>query len=76
MDSWLDFQSGLDYVRRIFMIIWNNSPTQVITLSLMLGLAMYLLGRGAVFNDAIASRNTARNTGSGSNLKQLPSHKR
>lgn len=76
MDSWLEFQDGLGYVRRIFMIIWNNSPTQVITLSLMLGLAMYLLGRGAVFNDTIASRNTARNTASSSNLKQLPAHKR
>ena len=30
----------------IFMLIWDNSPTQVIVLSLMVGLCLLILGRG------------------------------
>lgn len=52
LNTWSEVQDGLGYVRKIFMIIWDNSPTQIVTLSLMLGLAMYLLGRGAVFERA------------------------
>jgi hypothetical protein len=47
------------------MIIWNNSPSQIIVLSLMLGLAMYLLGRGPAFQraEAAAARRERRNRG-------------
>lgn len=38
---------GLNYIKNIFMMIWDNSPVQPIVLSLMLGLALLLLGRGA-----------------------------
>lgn len=44
--DWSEAASGLSYVTGVFMIIWNNSPTQVITLSLMLGIAMLCIGRG------------------------------
>lgn len=44
--DWTDAASGLTYVTGIFMDIWNNSPTEVITLSLMLGIAMLGIGRG------------------------------
>lgn len=46
LSGWDSASSGLSYVRDIFMIIWNNSPTQIITLSLMLGIAMLSIGRG------------------------------
>jgi hypothetical protein len=46
LDGWDDAASGLSYVTNIFMLIWNNSPTQPIVLSLMLGIAMLSIGRG------------------------------
>lgn len=46
--SWSDYAAGLSYVRSIFMAVWNNSPTQIVTVALMLGLAMMLLGRGVL----------------------------
>lgn len=65
LDSWVEASAGLDYVRKIFMIIWNNSPSQIIVLSLMLGLAMYLLGRGPAFQraEAAAARRERRRRG-------------
>lgn len=46
LDGWDDAASGLSYVTNIFMVIWNNSPTQPIVLALMLGIAMLSIGRG------------------------------
>lgn len=46
LDEWNEFSSGLDYVRMVFMKIWNNIPTQIITLSLMLGVGTLIIGRG------------------------------
>lgn len=46
IDDWSDAAGGLSYVSGIFMSIWNNSPTQIIILSLMLGIAMLSIGRG------------------------------
>lgn len=48
IDDWSEAAGGLSYVSSIFMTIWNNSPTQVIVLSLMLGIAMLSIGRGAM----------------------------
>lgn len=48
LDDWSEAAGGLSYVSGIFMQIWNNSPTQVIVLSLMLGIAMLSIGRGAM----------------------------
>lgn len=48
LDDWSEAAGGLSYVSSIFMYIWNNSPTQVIVLSLMLGIAMLSIGRGAM----------------------------
>ena len=48
LDDWSEAAGGLSYVSGIFMQIWNNSPTQVIILSLMLGIAMLSIGRGAM----------------------------
>lgn len=48
LDDWSEAAGGLSYVSSIFMAIWNNSPTQVIILSLMLGIAMLSIGRGAM----------------------------
>lgn len=48
LGSWSDYAAGLSYVRSIFMAVWNNSPTQIVTVALMLGLAMMLLGRGVL----------------------------
>lgn len=48
LDDWSEAAGGLSYVSSIFMTIWNNSPTQVIVLSLMLGIAMLSIGRGAM----------------------------
>lgn len=48
IDDWSEAAGGLSYVADIFMTIWNNSPTQVIILSLMLGIAMLSIGRGAM----------------------------
>lgn len=45
-DGWDDAAAGLSYVTNVFMLIWNNSPTQAIVLSLMLGIAMLSIGRG------------------------------
>lgn len=47
LTDWSDAISGISYISNVFMIIWNNSPTQIITLSLMLGVTSLLLGRGA-----------------------------
>lgn len=46
LDGWVDAAAGLSYVTNVFMLIWNNSPTQAIVLSLMLGIAMLSIGRG------------------------------
>lgn len=46
LDDWSEAAGGLSYVSGIFMQIWNNSPTQIIILSLMLGIAMLSIGRG------------------------------
>ncbi len=48
LDDWSEAAGGLSYVSGIFMQIWNNSPTQIIILSLMLGIAMLSIGRGAM----------------------------
>lgn len=48
LDDWSEAAGGLSYVSGIFMSIWNNSPTQIIVLSLMLGIAMLSIGRGAM----------------------------
>ena len=48
LDDWSEAAGGLSYVSGIFMQIWNNSPTQIIVLSLMLGIAMLSIGRGAM----------------------------
>lgn len=46
LDDWSEAAGGLSYVSGIFMQLWNNSPTQIIILSLMLGIAMLSIGRG------------------------------
>lgn len=46
LDGWDDAAAGLSYVTNVFMLIWDNSPTQAIVLSLMLGIAMLSIGRG------------------------------
>lgn len=46
LDEWGEYSSGLDYVRMVFMKIWDNIPTQIIVLSLMLGLGALIIGRG------------------------------
>lgn len=46
LSGWNEATSGLSYVSNIFMLIWNNSPRQIITLSLMLGIGMLAIGRG------------------------------
>lgn len=46
LDEWGEYSNGLDYVRMVFMKIWNNIPTQIIVLSLMLGVGALLIGRG------------------------------
>lgn len=46
LDGWDDAAAGLSYVTNVFMLVWNNSPTQAIVLSLMLGIAMLSIGRG------------------------------
>lgn len=48
LDGWDDAAGGLSYVTGVFMTIWNNSPTQPIVLSLMLGIAMLSIGRGVM----------------------------
>ena len=48
LNSWSDAADGLDYVTDVFLLIWNNSPTQIITLSLMLGIGMLAIGRGVM----------------------------
>ena len=48
LDDWSEAADGLSYVSGIFMSIWDNSPTQIIVLSLMLGIAMLSIGRGAM----------------------------
>lgn len=46
LDGWDDAAAGLSYVTSVFMLVWDNSPTQAIVLSLMLGIAMLSIGRG------------------------------
>lgn len=46
LSGWNEATNGLGYVSSIFMKIWNNSPRQIITLSLMLGIGMLAIGRG------------------------------
>ena len=48
LDGWDDAAGGLSYVTGVFMTVWNNSPTQPIVLSLMLGIAMLSIGRGVM----------------------------
>lgn len=48
LNSWSDAADGLNYVTDVFLLIWNNSPTQIITLSLMLGIGMLAIGRGVM----------------------------
>lgn len=48
VDSWSDAADGLGYVTDVFLLIWDNSPTQIITLSLMLGIGMLAIGRGVM----------------------------
>lgn len=48
LDGWNEATNGLSYVTGIFMTVWNNSPTQPIVLSLMLGIAMLSIGRGVM----------------------------
>ena len=47
LGNWADAAAGITYIGSIFLMIWNNSPTQVVVLSLMIGLCVLLLGRGA-----------------------------
>lgn len=47
LDDWGEAAAGITYIGSIFLMIWNNSPTQVVVLSLMIGLCILLLGRGA-----------------------------
>lgn len=47
LSAWGEAAAGISYIGNIFMIIWDNSPNQVIVLSLMLGLCCLVLGRGA-----------------------------
>ena len=47
LSSWGEAAAGIAYIGSIFLMIWNNSPTQVVVLSLMIGLCILLLGRGA-----------------------------
>lgn len=47
LTDWAAAASGISYIGSVFLLIWENSPTQVIVLSLMLGLCILLLGRGA-----------------------------
>lgn len=60
--DWSEAASGLSYVSGIFMMIWDNSPTEIITLSLMLGIAMLGIGRG-VQAAVRVSRNSSRKGG-------------
>ena len=53
LDDWGEAAAGITYIGSIFLKIWNNSPTQVIILSLMIGLCILLLGRGARVAGAI-----------------------
>ena len=46
LGDWSDAAAGISYIGSIFMLIWDNSPTQVIVLSLMVGLCLLILGRG------------------------------
>lgn len=46
LSGWNEATKGLGYVSSIFMMVWNNSPRQIITLSLMLGIGMLAIGRG------------------------------
>lgn len=46
ISDWSEAAAGMSYVTGVFMLIWDNSPTQVIVLSLMLGIAMLAIGRG------------------------------
>lgn len=62
--DWSEAASGLSYVSGIFMMIWNNSPTEIITLSLMLGIAMLGIGRGVQAAIRV-SRNSGRKGGDG-----------
>lgn len=48
LDGWNEASNGLSYVTGVFMTVWNNSPTQPIVLSLMLGIAMLSIGRGVM----------------------------
>lgn len=48
LDGWDEASNGLSYVTGVFMTVWNNSPTQPIVLSLMLGIAMLSIGRGVM----------------------------
>lgn len=55
LGDWAEAASGISYIGSVFMLIWDNSPTQPIILSLMLGLCMLVLGRGARIAAAASS---------------------
>lgn len=46
LGDWSEAAAGISYIGSIFMLVWDNSPTQVIVLSLMVGLCLLILGRG------------------------------
>lgn len=46
LGDWSEAAAGISYIGSVFMLIWDNSPTQVIVLSLMVGLCLLILGRG------------------------------
>lgn len=46
LGDWSEAAAGISYIGSIFMLVWDNSPTQVIILSLMVGLCLLILGRG------------------------------
>lgn len=53
LGDWGEAAAGITYIGSIFLMIWNNSPIQVVMLSLMIGLCILLLGRGARVAGAI-----------------------
>lgn len=67
LSDWGEAASGISYISSIFMMIWNGSPKQPIILSLMFGLCMLLLGRGARLSGEIrksSERSERRTKGS------------
>lgn len=66
LSDWSAAAAGISYIGSIFMLVWENIPTQPIVLSLMLGLCMLILGRGARIAGAaerVAQRSERRTKG-------------